>query len=88
MSKEFYDKIDQLVSKMSASYNREQYIIPEYSGTLPNRDVIIEVSKLLRQLLFPGYFGQKSYEGETVEYHVGGLLTNIYKKLCKQINLH
>ena len=86
MSKEYYNKIDQLVSKMSASYTREQYIIPKYSGTLPNRDVIIAVTKQLRQLLFPGYFGQKSYEGEVIGYHVGELLTSIYEKLSEQIN--
>lgn len=85
MSREYYDKIDKLVSEISDSYTREQYIIPKYSGTLPNRDIIIELSKLLRQLLFPGYFGRKSYGGDTVEYHVGGLLTNIYEKINEQI---
>lgn len=85
MSQEYQYKIDQLLSKISASYAQEQYIIPQDLGPLPNRDVIIEISKLLRQLIFPGYFGKKNFESEVQTYRVGELITVIFEKLSEQI---
>src|SRR4051794_7183410 len=85
MGSELNMKINQLVGDTITSYNEEQYIVPQDFGPLPSRDIIIVISKLLRQLLFPGYFGKKNFEAEIVEYHVGDLLINIYEKLSEQI---
>lgn len=79
------NRIGQLVSKISSSYKQEQYIIPQDSGPLPNRDIIIQIAKQLRLLLFPGYFGKKNFEGETAEYHIGALITDIYESLSEQV---
>jgi serine O-acetyltransferase len=85
MSNELNMKINHLVEDTIASYKEQKYIVPQDFGPLPNRDVIITISKLLRQLLFPGYFGKKNFEAEIVEYHVGDLLIDIYEKLSEQI---
>lgn len=85
MSMEFYHEINNLVEDIVISYKEEQYTVPQDVGPLPNRDVIIELSKQLRQLLFPGYFGNQNFEADIVEYHVGGLLISIYEKLSEQI---
>lgn len=87
MSSEYKENIDRLVKDISYSYRHEQYIIPQNCGPLPKRDVIIEISKLLRQLLFPGYFGKKNFQCETMEYPVGQLLIHIYEELREQIGL-
>lgn len=85
MSIQFYHDMNTFVENIVESYKQEQYIVPQDFGPLPSRDVIIELSKLLRQLLFPGYFGKQNFETDMVGYHVGGLLINIYEKLCEQI---
>jgi serine O-acetyltransferase len=85
MSIELNVKINKLVEDTITSYNEQPYIVPQDLGPLPSRDVIIVISKLLRQLLFPGYFGKKNFEAEIVEYHVGDLIINIYEKLSEQI---
>jgi Serine acetyltransferase len=87
MNKEYENKIKQLVGEISLSYEQEQYIVPPDLGPLPNRDVIIKITKKLRQLLFPGYFGKKNFEEETKEYHVGALVTDIFTALSEQIAL-
>ena len=79
------NKIDQLVSIIASSYRQQQNIIPQHSGPLPNREIIIQISRQLRILLFPGYFGKKNFEGETSEYHIGELVTTIYESLSEQI---
>ncbi|HWQ72409.1 MAG TPA: serine O-acetyltransferase EpsC [Desulfitobacteriaceae bacterium] len=87
MNKDYENKIKQLVSEISLSYEQEQYIVPPALGLLPNRDVIIEITKKLRQLLFPGYFGKKNFAEETKEYHVGALVTDISAALSEQVAL-
>lgn len=85
MSNEFHNKIEALVGSISDSYNREFYIVPRELGSLPNKDVIIEILGTLRQLIFPSYFGKNSFRKEVQEYHVGELLVNVIEKLNKQI---
>ena len=54
------------------------------AGFLPNRDTVIEVVKLLRELLFPGYFGRQHLTSSTLEYHVEELLRAIDTRLFEQ----
>ncbi|HWQ89398.1 MAG TPA: serine acetyltransferase [Desulfitobacteriaceae bacterium] len=85
MTKEYNNKIKQLVGEISLSYEQEQHLVPHELGPLPNRDAIIEITGKLRQLLFPGYFGKKNFEEEIKEYHVGALVTDIFTALSEQI---
>ncbi|MEI6100684.1 MAG: serine O-acetyltransferase EpsC [Eubacteriales bacterium] len=86
MSNEFINKTDQLVSKITLSYKLERNIVPHGVGMLPNRDKIIEITKLLRQLLFPGYFGKKDFESDSRSYHIGELLGAVFESLTDQIS--
>jgi serine O-acetyltransferase len=55
------------------------------AGYLPNRDTVIAIVKLLRELLFPGYFGKQYLASGTLEYYVGEVLRAIHGKLCEQV---
>lgn len=81
LSSQFAVQIDSLVKKIVSSYKEQ----PLDSGTLPNRDVVIEIIHLLRELLFPGYFGKQNLTVATIEYHIGDLLITIHDKLHEQI---
>lgn len=54
---------------------------------LPSRDEIIEISELLLQLVYPGYFGRQGLTEENVTYHVGDLVSNLRENLRRQIEL-
>jgi serine O-acetyltransferase len=54
------------------------------AGYLPNRDTVIEIVKLMRELLFPGYFGRQHLTSSTLEFHVEELLRTIDTKLFEQ----
>ncbi|MGE5398321.1 MAG: serine O-acetyltransferase, partial [Chitinophagales bacterium] len=49
--------------------------------------VIIKAIFMLRELLFPEYYGQRQLLSTTIEYHVGDLLIKIYNVLHEQIVL-
>jgi serine O-acetyltransferase len=74
-----------LVQAIVASYEAEPRTRHIDAGHLPNRDVIIELTKLIRELLFPGYFGKQNLTARTLEYHVGELITIIHDKLYEQV---
>lgn len=73
-----------LVAAIVASY-RENQPVPLDAASIPKREVIIKIIFLLRELLFPEYFGQRHLINTTIEYHIGDLLINIHDKLHEQI---
>lgn len=54
------------------------------AGYLPNRDTVIGILKLMRELLFPGYFGRQHLTSSTLEYHVEEWLRDIDTRLFEQ----
>ncbi|HSZ59464.1 MAG TPA: serine O-acetyltransferase EpsC [Tepidisphaeraceae bacterium] len=52
---------------------------------LPSRDVIIECVKLLRQVVFPGYFGKQGLTTENVRFRMGELIIELSDMLYEQV---
>ncbi len=85
MSKPRSSDFSELVGALVSSYQEEERTRHIDAGLLPNRDTIIDLLKLLRELLFPGYFGKQNLTSNTLEYHVGELLTVIHERLFEQV---
>lgn len=79
------EQMNKLVSNIVSSYQQQPNSYTQLSCQLPNRDIIIEIIHLLRQLLFPGYFGKQNLTESALEYHVGNLLIEINEKLNQQV---
>ncbi|MCL2649356.1 MAG: hypothetical protein FWD61_20570 [Phycisphaerales bacterium] len=56
------------------------------AGHLPSRDSVIELLTLIRELLFPGYFGKQNLTAKTLNAHVSALITTIAEVLLKQVS--
>jgi serine O-acetyltransferase len=52
---------------------------------LPTRDVIIEAIKLLRQVVYPGYFGKQGLTAENVKFRIGELIVELSEMLYEQV---
>jgi serine O-acetyltransferase len=52
---------------------------------LPSRDVIIECIKVLRQIIFPGYFGKQGITTENVTFRIGELTIELSDMLYQQV---
>jgi serine O-acetyltransferase len=87
MSKISEQQIHFLVEAIEASYPKNQPAIPLESVSQPKRELIIKVIFILRELLFPEYFGQRQLISTTIKYHIGGLLINVHKILHEQMVL-
>jgi serine O-acetyltransferase len=53
---------------------------------LPNRDVIVQSIDILRQIIFPGYFGKQRLTHENVRFRVGELLIEVQEMLFDQVH--
>jgi serine O-acetyltransferase len=51
---------------------------------LPSRDVIIQSIKLLRELVFPGYFGKQGLTRENLPFRIGELVIELSEMLYEQ----
>ena len=76
-----------LVEAIAASYLAEPTTRHIDAGRLPSRDRVIELTHLLRELLFPGYFGRQNLTTARLAYHIGDLLSSIHDLLDEQIRL-
>ena len=85
MKKIFYEKIDAYVAGITQNYTENAGIISLNVGEMPDRGVIVETVHLLRELIFPGFFGKQDLPRQAIDYHVGEMLDRIYKKLHQQI---
>ncbi len=52
---------------------------------LPSKDVIIEAIKRLRQIIFPGYFGEQGLTAANVSYRIGELVLEVSNMLYQQV---
>ncbi len=52
---------------------------------LPSRDEIIDIVRLLVEVMFPGYYGRQDLTDDNVAYHIGGVLGELREKLATQI---
>lgn len=52
---------------------------------LPSNDALREIVTLVREILFPGYFGQSKVSAESIDYHMGVNLERLFRLLKKQV---
>ncbi len=78
-------KLNRLTKKILASYDSDERTQRIGKRIQPSRSKIVEILEQTRQLLFPGYFGQKKLTRENIAFHAGNLLVNLGEKLADQI---
>jgi serine O-acetyltransferase len=55
------------------------------AAPLPNRDAVVQVTNLLRELIFPGYVGRQALRTSDLPYHVAELVTSARRGLLEQV---
>ena len=86
MIKASTETLAELVDAILTSYESQPTIRHIDSRKMASRDAVIEIVHLLRELLFPGYFGKQALTPRSLEYHVGRSLNEIKLKLNEQVH--
>jgi len=53
---------------------------------LPDREKVIEIVDVMLGIIYPGYFGEKGVDHNTVEFHIGAQVERLYMLLFDQIS--
>ncbi|MBP5159547.1 MAG: serine acetyltransferase, partial [Lachnospiraceae bacterium] len=77
--------LDGLVDEMNSNYEEIDLLNALGKRKLPDRDKIITIIKAIRRLMFPGYFGQVSFEKTTSHYFAGEMISSVIEELKKQV---
>lgn len=77
--------LERLTDETLSSYRSDERTQRIGEAFLPSRGKMVSTLEDIRQLLFPGYFGQKELTGENVRFHVGSLLVRIGEALAEQV---
>jgi serine O-acetyltransferase len=68
----------------SGSYN-EMFHEPLHGEELPSTNELEEVVELLRQIIFPGFFGNPGLNEANLQYYMGVNVNKLYEKLYMQV---
>ncbi|MBR5308353.1 MAG: serine acetyltransferase [Clostridia bacterium] len=81
------EQIKKITASLIENHGECDLINKECAKPLPNRDAIIEVIRELRKVIFPGYFDNNQCSSGLSEFHVGELLSRIFRILSTQIEI-
>lgn len=87
MNKQPQGPMGDIINTVVKSYREHPALTQTQIGYLPSRDAVVQAIKLLREMLFPGYFGRQNFVDGTIEYHIGALLVDVHELLSEQIAL-
>jgi len=80
-------ELSKAVKALAESYKKHTKLNNIGRTRLPSRDAIVRIIRHLDELVFPGYIGRQDLTWETVTYHLGSLLDQVYSQLSEQIFL-
>ncbi len=80
-----HQEIQKNVDKLTDIQNPDYRYIPAYSKQLPSVEKLKELMEVIREVIFPGYFGHSPARGQSLKYHTGVNLERVYDLLSEQI---
>ncbi len=81
------DDFEKVVEQLcDLSSNADLYHIPWHKMELPSAAELQKLVDILREIIFPGYFGESIIRSETLHYLTGARLNNALSILITQIN--
>ena len=82
---ELNERLPRVVESLVASVVNEPRMKHLNRVFLPSRDEIVSCIALLRELLFPGYFGKQGLTSVNITYRIGEIVTQLADKLYEQV---
>jgi serine O-acetyltransferase len=86
ITKEFEKEITQTIKKLSDPVSYARVCHEHRLGEpLPSKEKLGRVIEIVREILFPGYFGNTSLRPNTTKYYMGVYVDELYELLSEEI---
>ena len=87
MAQQLDDRIHALTDELLRDYTNGRTI--DAAGTLdhPDKTIVLDILEKLRQIIFPGYFRNRSFRIYTVRNQISMLLEDVIYNLIRQISI-
>lgn len=82
---ELNERIPGIVAKLVDSVHKFDHLQHLDRVYLPDRQAIIDSITALRQIIFPGYFGQQGLTSHNVSFHIGEIVSSLIDVLYEQV---
>jgi len=79
------EQLPSIIDSLVASLGGEPGLAHLNRVYLPSKETIIEAIKRLRQLCFPGYFGEQGLTASNISYRIGELVLEVSDLLYQQV---
>ena len=79
---DLHDEIDVIIRNYDES---DAIFFTDVERTMPDQDVIIEVLKDVRNIMFPGYFTRDAQTTSEPQYFLGSTILRVERKLTEQV---
>lgn len=77
--------LHKVIDEMSHPDSFSMMYLPRHGHSMPSRDVLGKLVEKLREVIFPGYFGNSQLNSDTLSYFIGVNVDIIYRMLNAQI---
>lgn len=85
MKPEIVKVIQKNIAKLTDNSENEYRYIPLHEKPLPSLEKASQIVDLFRAIIFPGYYGDTIVNKNTLEFHLGVYLEQLYNLLSEQI---
>ncbi|NOZ08682.1 MAG: serine acetyltransferase [FCB group bacterium] len=79
-------KIGRIVARILHSYENKGAINRTGGENLPSQEHIINIMKIIRKIIYPGYYDRMAVEDTALPYTTGERVVWLYKHLSEEIN--
>ncbi|TGC09018.1 serine O-acetyltransferase [Methanolobus halotolerans] len=78
-------QIPEIVDRIANSCSDKKCFDHVDAAIIPSRESMIDIIDLIKDVLFPGYFGDQTVDRSILPYHIGNEVTILFERLSKQI---
>lgn len=77
--------IDPIVDKLLQADSNRMVYMPDHEHVMPSTDIMAKIVNKLREVFFPGFYGNSAMHSGTISYFIGVNLDQIFRMLNVQI---
>ncbi len=78
--------IPRITEDIVATYAQREIPLHHLGATpLPSKESIVLIIEILQGIIFPGYFGKKGLDSNSIQYHIGDSIETVYEMMFREI---